>query len=82
MCNCQRNLQIGTSLEECVPTFSNEFLTSWKLKFYGVSNLWNKGDHTCPKCYFFRPLERFEKYIFKMKSHSPFEYLKHKLWPK
>ncbi len=26
MCNCQRNLQIGTSLEECVPTFSNEFL--------------------------------------------------------
>jgi hypothetical protein len=26
MCNRQRNLQIGTSLEECVPTFSNEFL--------------------------------------------------------
>jgi hypothetical protein len=26
MCNCQRNLQIGTSLEECVSTFSNEFL--------------------------------------------------------
>jgi hypothetical protein len=26
MCNCQRNLQIGTSLEECVPTFSNDFL--------------------------------------------------------
>jgi hypothetical protein len=26
MCNCQKKLQIGTSLEEYVPTFSNEFL--------------------------------------------------------
>ncbi len=43
MCDCQRNLQIGTSLEECVPTFSKWILTSWKLRFYGVPKLWSKG---------------------------------------
>jgi len=49
-----------------VPNFQRDIL--------GVKTHWIKK--------LFIPLKKFETSMFEMGLHDPFEYLKHKLWPK